>query len=113
MPFEWAASGFIAKYQWTPWPEIIERKAQIKDRIPQVDIDLGQGVHHLAGREGVIENQKGVHASALKGDFRLRRVTPAQKGVQDSDSRPASAQETAASLNWYKSTQGDVRFVWE
>jgi len=113
LPFEWAASGFIAKYQWTPWPEIVERKAQIKDRVPQVDIDLGQGLHHLAGREGVIENQKGVYASALKGDFRLRRVTAAQKKVQDSDSRPASAQEKAASLNWYKVTQGDVRFVWE
>jgi len=79
LPFEWAESGFIAKYKWTPWPEIVERKAQIKERIPQVDIDLGQGLHHLNGREFFIEQQKGVRASTPKGDFRARPVTAAPK----------------------------------
>jgi nucleoside-diphosphate-sugar epimerase len=113
LPFEWAGSGFIAKYQWTPWPEIMERKAQIKEKIPQVDIDGGLGVHHLAGREAFIEQQKGVHASTLQGNFRVRRVAAAMKEAQASDPRPASVQETAASRDWYKTMQGNVRFVWE
>ena len=44
--WKWVPMGFIAKYQYTPWPEIINRKLQIRTRIPKSDFDQGRGVQH-------------------------------------------------------------------
>ena len=44
--WKWAPIGFIAKYQYTPWPEILQRKLQIRTRIPADDFIVGRGVQH-------------------------------------------------------------------
>ncbi|CAF1341414.1 unnamed protein product [Adineta steineri] len=44
--WEWSPVGFIAKFQYTPWPEIINRKLQIRARIPASDFSRGWGFHH-------------------------------------------------------------------
>jgi hypothetical protein len=44
--WKWAPIGFIAKYQYTPWPEIINRKLQIRRRIPATDFAAGKGTQH-------------------------------------------------------------------
>jgi hypothetical protein len=47
----WAPIGFIAKYQFTPWPEIINRKLQIRTRVPGNDFHQGKGVQHNVNLE--------------------------------------------------------------
>ena len=44
--WKWVPTGFIAKYQYTPWPEIINRKLQIRSRIPKTDFARGRGLQH-------------------------------------------------------------------
>ncbi|CAF1591447.1 unnamed protein product [Rotaria magnacalcarata] len=44
--WKWAPIGFIAKYQYTPWPEIIKRKLQIRTRIPLTEFLAGGGIQH-------------------------------------------------------------------
>ena len=49
--WKWATVGFIAKYQYAPWPEIINRKLQIRSRIPHLDFALLRGGQHNVNRE--------------------------------------------------------------
>ncbi|UJR08072.1 hypothetical protein I4U23_012349 [Adineta vaga] len=44
--WQWTDTGFIAKYQYTPWPEIINRKLQIRHRIPSSDLAQLRGFQH-------------------------------------------------------------------
>ncbi len=44
--WKWAPIGFLAKYQYTPWPEIMNRKLQIRARIPQSDVNANRGIQH-------------------------------------------------------------------
>lgn len=46
MSWQWASVGFIAKYTYTPWPEVINRKLQIRARIPTSDFHRGLSFHH-------------------------------------------------------------------
>ncbi len=43
---QWAPMSFIAKFIYTPWPEIIHRKAQIRSRIPASEFAGGNGNQH-------------------------------------------------------------------
>lgn len=38
--------GFIAKFAFTPWPEVLKRKSQIGSRIPKVYFKQGLATHH-------------------------------------------------------------------
>lgn len=38
--------GFIVKFAFTPWPEVIDRKIQIASRIPQELFEKGMATHH-------------------------------------------------------------------
>jgi hypothetical protein len=39
-------AGFIMKFLYTPWPEILERKVSVGITIPKSDKELGMGTHH-------------------------------------------------------------------
>lgn len=45
-PWSWTLSGFIFKYQWSPWPEIEERKLHVKDLIPASDFEQARSFQH-------------------------------------------------------------------
>ena len=48
--------GFIAKWMWTPWPEIAERKMNVGKTIAQRDVDGGRGSHHTKrAKNGIVE----------------------------------------------------------
>jgi hypothetical protein len=49
--WQWAPIGFIAKYMYTPWPEIINRKLQIRSRIPESDFARNRGNQHKVNLE--------------------------------------------------------------
>ena len=49
--WKWAPIGFIAKYQFSPWPEILQRKLQIRTRIPSADFAVGRGSQHDTNTE--------------------------------------------------------------
>jgi nucleoside-diphosphate-sugar epimerase/2-polyprenyl-3-methyl-5-hydroxy-6-metoxy-1,4-benzoquinol methylase len=49
--WHWAPIGFIAKFTFTPWPEILNRKLQIRSRMPASEFALGNGIHHNVGVE--------------------------------------------------------------
>lgn len=59
--WQWAPIGFIAKFQFTPWPEIVQRKLQIKTRIPASDFARNFGYQHnvdleqLKGRKSQVD----------------------------------------------------------
>ena len=55
--WNWAPVGFIAKYQFSPWPEILQRKLQIRTRIPPSDFAAAQGTQHNTNAES-LEQQK-------------------------------------------------------
>jgi nucleoside-diphosphate-sugar epimerase len=38
---------FIAKFKWSPWPDIRERKFLVQSNIPASDIGRGLGTHHV------------------------------------------------------------------
>lgn len=38
---------YVLWYGWSPWPQVATRKLQIKNKMPQSDIELGLGVEHL------------------------------------------------------------------
>jgi nucleoside-diphosphate-sugar epimerase/2-polyprenyl-3-methyl-5-hydroxy-6-metoxy-1,4-benzoquinol methylase len=44
--WEWVPIGFVAKYQLAPWPEIINRKLQIRARVPVSEFHQNFGTHH-------------------------------------------------------------------
>lgn len=43
--WKWSNEGFILKYRWSPWPDILPRKTQIASRLP-ADNGSGAGWHH-------------------------------------------------------------------
>lgn len=44
--WEWILNGYIAKFRYTPWPEIMSRKLQIRARIPLRHFQKGWGTQH-------------------------------------------------------------------
>jgi nucleoside-diphosphate-sugar epimerase/SAM-dependent methyltransferase len=55
--WQWAPIGFIAKYQYTPWPEIINRKLQIRTRVLQSEFNRGWATYHNVDLKS-LTNQK-------------------------------------------------------
>lgn len=94
-----APSGCILKYQWTPWPEILPRKLQIKQRIPQDDVNAGFGSQHIKGKEDMTKMRQEAmkHATA---DLSVINVKEADRQVMED-----------AQL-WYATTYGNVSFAW-
>jgi hypothetical protein len=60
-PAQWAELGYIMKMQWTPWPEIKERKLHVKDLIPKAHFDKGWGYQHNIGADQL----EGQHTAVL------------------------------------------------
>jgi hypothetical protein len=56
--WKWAPVGFIAKYQFTPWPEIINRKLQIRMRIPPSDFAGSRGTQHNVNLEQLKQSKE-------------------------------------------------------
>ena len=44
--WNWMSFGFISKFQYSPWPEIIPRKLQIRTRVPSSDFESSFGTQH-------------------------------------------------------------------
>ena len=58
--WEWAPIGYIAKFTFTPWPEIMARKLQIAARIPESDRQRGRGGHHIVQGHQLENAVKGI-----------------------------------------------------
>ena len=67
--WKWAAVGFLAKYQFTPWPEIVPRKLQIRTRIPSDDFAIGLAVQHNTDT-GQLEDLKNTIRDMPQNDLR-------------------------------------------
>jgi hypothetical protein len=61
MVWEWFPVGFIAKFGYTPWPEIISRKLQIRSRIPLHNIERKMGLHHIINSSHMLEMKNSIH----------------------------------------------------
>lgn len=93
----WAPNGFIAKFQWTPWPQILPRKLQIKHRIPPADVARSFGFQHtMATPESLTQTHAQV-AQTCTDD--LASVAPLSNHVY-----------TMLRLAWYNLTQPMVRY---
>jgi nucleoside-diphosphate-sugar epimerase len=55
--WEWLPSAFLAKFQYTPWPEIVERKLQIRGRVPPNDFARGRGNQHDVNKNQLIQHR--------------------------------------------------------
>ena len=67
--WQWAPLGFLVKYQYTPWPDIIKRKLQIRQRMPTKDFVPGIGYHHNVGLSQ-LEKNKDSYRKISQNDFR-------------------------------------------
>lgn len=45
-PWSWTLRGFLLKYQWSPWPDIEERKLHVQDLIPASDFEQARSFQH-------------------------------------------------------------------
>ncbi|CAF1460316.1 unnamed protein product [Adineta steineri] len=72
--WQWATTGFIAKYLYTPWPEIINRKLQIRSRIPSSDLIRGRGVQHNINLQQ-LQQQKDLMQHMSQNDLKNFNVT--------------------------------------
>ena len=70
--WQWAYIGFIAKFIYTPWPEIISRKVQTRSRIPASEFASGNGVQHKTSAKE-LEARK--HEAAGFPTFDLRNFS--------------------------------------
>merc|ERR1711935_452023 len=43
-----ASEGFIMKFMWTPWPEVVLRKLNVGKHVPKSDVVLSFGFQHTA-----------------------------------------------------------------
>eukprot|EP00877_Chromochloris_zofingiensis_P006407 jgi/Chrzof1/2019/UNPLg00674.t1 len=50
VPWEWSMVGFVAKFIYTPWPQIVNRQVQFSVRIPDSDSNHGMGNQHKLNR---------------------------------------------------------------
>lgn len=93
----WAPNGFIAKFQWTPWPQILPRKLQIKHRIPPADVARSFGFQHtMATPESLTQTHAQV---ALSCTDDLASVAPLSNHVSN-----------MLRSAWYNLTQSVVRY---
>ena len=63
---EWSPLGFIAKYKYTPWPGIKQRKLQIRSRVPLSDFQRGAGTQHNVNAEQLEREQSSIQALPQK-----------------------------------------------
>jgi len=98
--WQWSKLGFIAKYRWTPWPEILSRKAQIRSRIPESDLAKGWGAQHNTDREGLTKVRSDLLAHSKIGDLCNIFL-----------SRNMSSLKTMAYRAWNEVTDGETNFV--
>ena len=73
---EWSPLGFIAKYKYTPWPGIKQRKLQIRSRVPLSDFQRGAGTQHNVNAEQLEREQLSIQALPHKdlADFEADSV---------------------------------------
>ena len=67
--WQWAPVGFIAKFQYTPWPEIMSRKLQISRRILPEEFARGWATYHNVNAEQLKGNKRFVDRLP-RGDLR-------------------------------------------
>jgi len=94
-----APKGFIAKFMWTPWPEIIDRKLSIGPRIPQTDKDKGFGAQHYTATRTSLHHGYITAVNGPKQSFSIRNAT-----------QPGPYDEHAAT--WCETIQGNLHIVW-
>jgi nucleoside-diphosphate-sugar epimerase/SAM-dependent methyltransferase len=94
-------SGFIAKFQWTPWPQIKDRKLQIQTQIPDSDRAKSYGSQHIA-TPGQLEQSR-EHALATSAtDLSATDVCHSH-----------ATNALQARRDWYRTTLGPVSFQWD
>jgi len=89
-PWIWSESGFISKFQWTPWPESKVRKSQIKVKMPKDADSYGYGWHHRKSEEQLEADHSQILESYILHDLSV---------ASDSYTNV----EVAATVDWYKS----------
>ena len=55
---KWSPIGFVAKFLYTPWPEILNRKAQIRSRIPASEFAKRSGFQHDVSKAELAAQKK-------------------------------------------------------
>jgi len=83
--------GVILKYKWSPWPESIERKAQIGANIPESDVEKGRGNYHVAYNKDIEVLMKEREEAMNSSYTDLRQLTGLHQG-EEVDTRHVSFQ---------------------
>ncbi|CAF3624884.1 unnamed protein product [Rotaria socialis] len=68
--WQWAPIGFIAKYQYTPWPDIVSRKLQIRTRIPLSDFAKKWGIQHNTDIKQLEQNKANIKKHRVGNDLK-------------------------------------------
>jgi len=95
-----SSQGFIAEWAYTPWPESIDRKIQIRERIPPQHIKDGWGIQNNLKDVAELEKQR---TSAI-----------AQYGVADlryTCGFSSNAKWHQAVTAWYQMTAADTIYI--
>jgi hypothetical protein len=45
-PPYWGLNGFVVKWEWTPWPEVVDRKLAVGKHIAPIDVQQGVSIQH-------------------------------------------------------------------
>ena len=67
---QWFPNGFIAKFQYTPWPQIMNRKLQIRSRMSPHHFYLGWGVQHNINAVQISKRKNDTLQQQQQCDFR-------------------------------------------
>jgi hypothetical protein len=94
-PWVWAESGYISKFQWTPWPESKKRKNQIKGKLPNKDTE--QGWQHKMSSNQIDDEHDRILKLYVLRDLSTTFESFSKEGA-------FSKELEAASVDWYKST---------
>jgi nucleoside-diphosphate-sugar epimerase len=87
--------GFIAKFVFSPWPEIKQRKLQIGPRIPKEHMDAKKGIQHNMTDSDLNERRDAYRSIGLKS-------------LNEMYAGCVNKLSIALHSMWYKTTNGDV-----
>jgi len=96
-PHSLPSEGFIAKFFYSPWPELKTRKLQIGGRIPVEHLQKGMGNQHNATAELLEANRNRIRGAAMAS---LSNVFASCN----------ASEMTAVHRTWYETVHGSVEF---
>lgn len=99
VPVHPAPSGFILKYQWTPWPQIVPRKLQIGQFIPASDKAKQWGWHHQVDKAGLVNLRQSALGAGAAADLSVYSLAN------------ADALHNRDVQLWYATMYGNITFI--